>query len=215
MNKVQTSSDEIKHKTLLVLDIVRNVFPGTDPKFQSGGAPPGKNIHDFELLFDDPITIPNNTEVTLEYFSIYKFIGTTRSSLKAIKEMETIDSFVIKIKNCGFENIKNYSNTPSLGELATVVVPNDGFGFSDDNEGSGIPSLINQLSYTIKPKSNYVGTLDKSTTINKLTVSLIGTFVDSTTEGLVETGPATWTYLYPTHEESRCKVGLMLKPLRS
>ena len=215
LNQVQTSNNEIKHKTMLVLDIVRNVFPGTDPIFQEGGAPPEKNINDFELFFNDPITIPNNTEVTLEYFSIYKFRGTTRSSLKINKHMETFDSFVVKIKGSGFENIKNYSNTASLGNLATVVVPNDGFGFSDNNEGSGIDNLENQQSYTIKPKSNYVGTIDKSATIHKLTVSLMGTFVDTDEEALTETGPATWTWLHPTGADSRCKVGLMLKPLRS
>lgn len=213
MNKVQTSPDAIKHKTLLVLDIVRNTWPTPDPKFKSGGVPPEVNINEFDILFDDPITIPNNTEVTLEYFSIYKFKGQTRSSLKASKDLETFDSFSVKIKGSGFENIKNYSNTPSLGELSTVVVPNDGFGFSDKNEGAGESSLTNQTSYTIKPKSNYVGTLDKSATIHKVTVSLMGTFVDSSPAGLAETGPATWTWLYPTHEESRCKVGLMLRPL--
>lgn len=210
----QVSSGEITHKTMLLLDIVRHAEnPKSETIFVNGPTPETSNIIDFEILLSEPITLPVETEVILDYFSIYKFKGTTRSTGKLVKPMEHFDSFVVKITGNNFNSIKQYSNTRSFSEEATIVVPNDGFGFSDENEGSGIAATNNQESYTVKPKSNFVGILKGGGTITRLKITLMGTFVAEPAQSN-NTGANTWTYLYPYSTLSRCKIGLMLKPLK-
>ena len=210
----QVSSGEITHKTMLLLDIVRHAEnPKSENIFVNGPTPETSNIIDFEILLSEPITLPVETEVILDYFSIYKFKGTTRSTGKLVKPMEHFDSFVVKITGNNFNSIKQYSNTRSFSEEATIVVPNDGFGFSDENEGSGIAATNNQESYTVKPKSNFVGILKGGGTITRLKITLMGTFVAEPAQSN-NTGANTWTYLYPYSTLSRCKIGLMLNPLK-
>ena len=216
MDIYQVSSDAITHKTMLMLDIVRHAEnPKSGFMFFNGSTPKESNIIDFEINLTEPITLPLETEITLEYFSIYKFRGQTRSYLKETKQLEEFDSFVVKISGGNFDTIKQYSNSRSFSEEATIVVPNDAFGFSDANEGAGDGTddgLKNQTSYTIKPKSSHVGILKNAGTITRLKLTLMGTFVDALAAE-INAGANTWTYLYPYASESRCKIGLMLKPL--
>jgi hypothetical protein len=217
MDTYQVSSDEITHKTMLMLDIVRHAEnPKSGFMFFNGSTPKESNIIDFEINLTEPITLPLETEITLEYFSIYKFRGQTRSYLKETKQLEEFDSFVVKISGSNFDTIKQYSNSRSFSEEATIVVPNDAFGFSDANEGAGDGTddgLKNQTSYTIKPKSSHVGILKNAGTITRLKITLMGTFVDALAAE-INAGANTWTYLYPYASESRCKIGLMLKPMK-
>jgi hypothetical protein len=236
----QISTNTIKHKTLLILDIVRHREnpASVEDIFRNWGllaAPTPIGISDikkFEIRLGDPLVYPPNTEVTLEYFTIHKFKGITNNEFMQHKRMEDFDSFIIKINGGKFSSFKHYSNTDTFSERASIIVPNDGFGFSDSNEGStGLISVDavdadrdtsaeaskdDQVTYTLKPKHNYIGTFTEGGIIDTLHIDLMGSYVHS----LPGNNPAdvgvdlnTWAYLYPYDKTSRCTIGLMLKPL--
>lgn len=232
----QVSTNTIKHKTLLILDIVRHREnpSSVDDIFKNWGVtaaptPIGiSNIKNFEIRLGDPLVYPPNTEVTLEYFTIHKFKGITNNEFMQHKRLEDFDSFIIKINGGKFSSFKHYSNTDTFSERASIIVPNDGFGFSDSNEGStGLISVDaadadrdtsaeaskdDQVTYTLKPKSNYIGTFTEGGIIDTLHIDLMGSYVHSTPDNdTVDLN--TWSYLYPYDKTSRCTIGLMLKPL--
>jgi len=244
LNLHQVSTNTIKHKTLLILDIVRhrNNPSSVEDIFKNWGlvaapAPPGvSNITNFEIKLGDPLVYPPNTEVTLEYFTIHKFKGITNNVFMQHKRLEEFDSFIIKINGGKFSSFKHYSNTDTFSERASIIVPNDGFGFSDSNEGTGTLSLdgltvdtavadkavalvaskTDQVTYTLRPKSNYIGTFSEGGIIDTLHIDLMGSYVDALPGSAVavpDNGCNTWTYLYPYDQKSRCTIGLMLKPL--
>jgi len=227
-NQYQVTDNTIIHKTLITIDIVKDEeYPRSESLFNVDNVTIESHefdIRDFVVRFHDSIHYPPGTEISLEYFTINHFSLIDRTSNKTHKDLEDIESFVFSIKGGKFESLKSYSNTRSLGNLSTIVIPNDGFGNQEfdkfvsetsDGQAAAVGATIatygsGQDTYTVKPKSGYIGTFREGGIIEELRIDLMGTFMDPTTDP--ETGHNTWSYLHPTRSTARCSLRLMLKP---
>jgi hypothetical protein len=221
-NQYQVTDNTIIHKTLVTIDIVKDEeYPRSGLLFNvdvnTDFTTHDYDIRDFVVRFHDSIHYPPGTEISLEYFTITNF---SLQDLTSTKDLKEIESFVFSIKGGKFESLKSYSNTRSLGNLSTIVIPNDGFGnqefdkFVSETEIVGGPTIAtygsDQDTYTVKPKSGYIGTFREGGIIEELRIDLMGTFMDTTTNP--EDGHNTWSYLHPTRSTARCSLRLMLKP---
>jgi len=220
-NQYQVTDNTIIHKTLVTIDIVKDEeYPRSGLLFNvdvnTDFTTHDYDIRDFVVRFHDSIHYPPGTEISLEYFTITNFSFQDLTSTKNLKEIE---SFVFSIKGGKFESLKSYSNTRSLGNLSTIVIPNDGFGNQEfdkfvsvtDNGGPTTASYgSGQDTYTVKPKSGYIGTFREGGIIEELRIDLMGTFMGTPTNP--EDGHNTWSYLHPTRSTARCSLRLMLKP---
>ena len=227
-NQYQVTDNTIIHKTLVTIDIVKDEeYPRSESLFVDDNNAVDTHdfdIRDFVVRFHDSIHYPPGTEISLEYFTINHFSLLPRSSIKTRRDLEDIESFVFSIKGGKFESLKSYSNTRSLGNLSTIVIPNDGFGnqefdkfvseLADGGAAAGGATISEygsgQDTYTVKPKSGYIGTFREGGIIEELRIDLMGTFMDPTTDP--ENGHNTWSYLHPTRSTARCSIRLMLKP---
>tara|TARA_B100000787_G_C16190101_1_gene296969 strand:- start:148 stop:1485 length:1338 start_codon:yes stop_codon:yes gene_type:complete len=222
LNKYQVTDNTILHKTILTLDIVNDdEYPKSGELFIDQAddvTTHAFDIRDFVIQLNDSVNYPPGTEVWLEYFSINNFKLIDRTSEKNLKRFEEIESFIITIRGGKFETLRNYSNTRALGELSTIVIPNDGYGNQEYDKSliqneDGVTSTIyssEQDTYVVKPKSGYIGTFREGGIIDELKLDLIGTFIDDAT--VPETGHNTWAYLHPTKQTSRCSICIILKP---
>ena len=227
-NQYQVTDNTIIHKTLVTIDIVKDEeYTRSVSLFVDGNTAVTTHdfdIRDFVVRFHDSIHYPPGTEISLEYFTINHFSLIDRTSNKTHKDLEDIESFVFSIKGGKFESLKSYSNTRSLGNLSTIVIPNDGFGNQEfdkfvsetaDGQAAAVGATIatygsGQDTYTVKPKSGYIGTFREGGIIEELRIDLMGTFMDPNQDP--ESGHNTWSYLHPTRSTARCSLRLMLKP---